>query len=458
MSSWQESRQGVFSRPCGDSERAYLKMVNLTQPFGREDLVIEYLVKFSTADTHDLQHRLKHAWRALRFAHPMIAVELRGDSLFYAVPDQATAIQWTNDTFHIHANEARPAGQVFGDFAAPALVELHYFPRSNELLLRASHWRTDGVGCSILLNHFFDVLGGPSTPEPTWGSEPARLQPALEDVLQLPTEHSSETAAWAQAWIGGFIAAAPSVGLPYDGDNSRVPGRPTRCVATLTAQSTAALVAAAKSQDLTVTAALHAAEILATYQLASPSAQDFKVMDMLVVNLRPHLPAPFNEAQYAGCVAAMPQLSGLDGYSSTTPFLEAAHRLQRKSRDEYDVKMHLASLRPICAGFEQMLSFTPPPDAPLPSHPTISSLGILEQYIKPVHGNVELEQVFSFGSAQMRQPVLCINSWRGRTSLDLIFNDAYYSKELMQGFIQRINGIVEAGLGIMLDFEKSNHS
>lgn len=298
---WIPGDDNTYSRPCGPMERAYAKMVHSTKRFGREDFVVEYVLKFTEAiaarNVKSMKQRLHNAWRALRFEHPMVAVELSEDeqTLQYRVPDQAALERWLAQTFIVHEREVRPAGKTFADLKPPHLMELHFFPNTMELLLRSSHWRIDGAGCSLLMDHFFDILGDPSSDAGKssleWGRETSRLPLAIEDALELPLDVPREAQQWGGEWMTDFISAAPSIGL--HSQPSDAPGRPSRELLELSKKDTAALVSGCKAVGITVTAALHAAVIIQTRNMTEPvSMRDHKVMDVLMSDLRMYMPEP----------------------------------------------------------------------------------------------------------------------------------------------------------------------
>ncbi|KAK6210083.1 hypothetical protein QIS74_11667 [Colletotrichum tabaci] len=85
-------------------------------------------------EAQDGQRGAEEAWKALRFEHPMIAVELGHDrqSLLYAstVNRESFLEEWPSETFIVDAGEQRPAGAVFPELRPPCLMELRFLPNT----------------------------------------------------------------------------------------------------------------------------------------------------------------------------------------------------------------------------------------------------------------------------------------------------------------------------------------
>ncbi|OHE95050.1 hypothetical protein CORC01_09707 [Colletotrichum orchidophilum] len=364
MTAWarRADGSGIYTRTCGPMEHAYVTMVHTTRSHGREDFVISYILQFRE-DAEPLGHqlllkqRLREAWKVLRFEHPMIAVELGhdGQSLLYAsTVDQNSSLEdWLAETFIVETDEQRPAGAVFSELRPPRLMELRFLPNTGELLLRSSHWRIDGAGCSLLMDRFFDIMATEEMGSLAWGEEISRLPPALEDALQLPSESSPEHQKWGSEWISDFGSASPSVGLPCRPNPERNPGSPGRELLVLSEEDTATLVSACKTAGITVTAALHAAVILQTREMAPAETRSNNFMDVLMCDLRSYLPEPYNTSAYAVIICSMPQL-GVFGSLAERDFLGTARIVMESSR-VYDMHMMLQSLRPASVAFKQML-------------------------------------------------------------------------------------------------------
>ncbi|WYZ36275.1 hypothetical protein EsH8_XII_000025 [Colletotrichum jinshuiense] len=416
MTAWarRAGGSGIYTRPCGPMEQAYVTMVHTTRRHGCEDFVISYILQFSEdADPpgHQLpvQQRLREAWKALRFEHPMIAVELGNDgqSLLYASPvDQESSLEeWLAETFVVEADEQRTAGVVFSELRPPRFMELWFLPNTGELLLRSSHWRIDGAGCSLLMHRFFDIMAAEETASLAWGEEISRLPPALEDALQLPSEASPEHQKWGREWISDFGAASPSVGLPCRPNPGGRPGNPGRELLVLSEEDTATLVSACKAAGITVTAALHAAVIIQTREMAPSEIRNNNFMDVLMCDLRSYLPEPYNTSAYAVIICSMPQL-GVFSSLAEQDLLGTAKTVMDSSRG-YDMHTMLQSLRPASAAFKQMLDM----------------------------GAASAE------TPSVVPPVGC-------TSLDMVYNDGYITPELAREFVAGVISVVSKGLGI----------
>ncbi|KFA72841.1 hypothetical protein S40288_09932 [Stachybotrys chartarum IBT 40288] len=456
MTTWTHLDNGTYSRPLGPMERAYVKMVHSTKRFGKEDFVINFVMKFTQevatppSSATPIEEKLRLAWSALRFEHPMIATELgeNEESLVYMVPRDTTALEsWLTNTLIVRHGERRLAGDIFADLGSPRLMELHFLPSSSELILRSSHWRIDGAGCSFLMDHFFELLAADrgTISHLTWGQETIRLPPVLEDALLLPEDVPEETKKWSREWIGDLISGAPSIGIPCQAGTA--PGRPSRELLTLDEEDTANLVARCKGLSLTVTAALHAAAIIQTRIMTPTAARNGGFTDVLMSDLRMYMPEPYNGRAYAAIISSMPQLTHFSSLGHLN-YLEIARTVMQRSK-EYDMPMLLRSLRAASAAFEKVLDAgATSPQIPSMVPPVTSSLGVLEKYLRPQQPGFTIDRVHSFSAIQSAQPTLCLNSWLGHTSLDLVYNDAYITPIMASEFVQGVWHIASVGLQI----------
>ena len=105
---WKETSAGQLRCRLGATEEFFFKFCVVDHDTGREhwsvaaDATIDIESKPSTSP-EDKTTLLKHAWKALRFEHPQLAVAIDSKTLekVYTVPTETGLDQWLNTTFQI---------------------------------------------------------------------------------------------------------------------------------------------------------------------------------------------------------------------------------------------------------------------------------------------------------------------------------------------------------------------
>ena len=140
-------------------------------------------------------------------------------------------------------------------------AKTHYFPHTSEIAFRSSHWRIDGIGTSQLFNPYLSLLAHPRTiifgdegiktsPSPSTKPPPSP-QPPAEKPNRKPQLYL----------VTNYANNLPSIGLTTSIVN--IPAASARCILTFSRERTAAIIAACKARDFTVTTAVHAAIVSA---------------------------------------------------------------------------------------------------------------------------------------------------------------------------------------------------
>lgn len=69
-----------------------------------------------------------------------------GANLAYIAPSSGEELQgYASQTF-IVMSDAECADELIPNIGPSALAKLYFVPRTNEIVLHSTHWRTDGIG------------------------------------------------------------------------------------------------------------------------------------------------------------------------------------------------------------------------------------------------------------------------------------------------------------------------
>jgi hypothetical protein len=429
--SWSELSPGRYQRPLGENEELIKLIGDRAHPIGREQWSVTATAtcKFPDSQETKWSETLREAWKLLRFEHPSIASTATDNSLEYVVPDSSNLAKWVDETFFVVEDTDISADDLIANMKPGPFVTLHFLPHLWEVVLHASHWRTDGYGAFQLVNALFGALvsiidHGP--PSLSWGKEPIRLVPSVETALNLPTVSQPEIFAAARQYLATTVHLEGTVGMPYLGDLMTRP-KGTRSVRLQLSQyTTKSLLSACEARRISLLAGVHAALAAVNFARTLVDSRKQHYTSTIRLSLRPYLPEPYNTPAVA---------SGLftGGYMfkvlSSQSWTEKANQYQA----EYErgaTKDFLLSRRQYAILALDGLRKTTQILNPTLSNIDISFVDGAEQLVSPVletkDGPLEILRI-GLGVETLSRQMLCfLWDFRGQVEFNLVFNEAYY--------------------------------
>ncbi|KAI6091690.1 hypothetical protein F4821DRAFT_189693 [Hypoxylon rubiginosum] len=481
----------AFSRPLGNME-AFFPL--LSESYGgsvdQEHWIIYLALKlrFPPSITDPASY-LKGAWQALRLQHPALGATLSSPS----TPNQGVRRRvsvvsydpeaWANVSFS--CQDEKDATALFSNLRPTATATCYWLAKSNEVVLRTSHWRIDGVGM-VKLGHQFltclaDVLRlGPDLALDVYMKRPPvnpPIGPTIEELARIgkPSNTGSEedpiVAAAADALISEFIRGVPSIGLPTRADpQDSPPGTSSRIATTLDAATTAKITATCRKWKLKVTSVIHAALVRATAQFPQHSlSKSFAAF--VPIDLRRSLtaavsPESRNDSRvtglyFSGLPVCIDGVLGADG-KAPKDFETIARELDATySRDLMNFwksdESRMVSFLDISESFLQRstaLLTTPLPEGLPPAQtPDLSSLGKMDAVVQTsyaVGDDAEVEVVNCWLGTEVLNRSLQFHvwSWKGEMTLAACFNDSFYEKLFVVEILGKVIEELLAGCGI----------
>ena len=450
MTSWKETAPGHFERPFDSIEMFFVALARETAPINREHYSLNIAARFQAPfSAEDAVRRFKNAWITMRYDHPEIASMLQGDTKVYEIPDAAGLDAWLRETFVVAADDAT-VEELVASFQPRSLAMIHFLLHSREVLIHTSHWRMDGIGGINFLNNFFAAAAKPRPIK--FGDEGRNLSPCRDEAASFITAGIGHDECQIDQASTDLLATLtdnmPSLGLATDSPQAVMPQGTRRLEHRLNTITTSRVVSACKAMNITVTVAVHSAMIQATQQLASAETAGRKYASWGLFSLRPDLPYPFSEtAAHATSVNVM----GLPLVVCPSTFRENIVQLREFYKQPLPTSAH-STLAPIMIPYSnkivQMVSQPPQPDTPPPSEPVLSSLGVVDAYLDGVHGEVEIRGFFLGGEIDTRQIMCHLWTWRGEMVLSACYNEAFYERRSVRGYLARTFAILLMELGI----------
>ncbi|KPM38709.1 hypothetical protein AK830_g7852 [Neonectria ditissima] len=239
----------------------------------------------SGLDAQDLQSRVAQAFIHARWVHPMVACQVvDSKQLSYKVEEAADVGKWASRTVQTVRSEGgwielhdRLSREVVlpsqdGDCAFLYLIlspEQSDKPQITQfqLLLHVHHGLADGAGLRSMMNEVLIGLTGPSLgSEYSWGEEVERLSPAALDVAVI-----------SDAVIKSLAEMPKEIPLPPLAKPAPQGSRPGTAVVTHTFKGAGFLdgvLAAARANDVKLTAIVQAALVLALYDEVKPTTEE----------------------------------------------------------------------------------------------------------------------------------------------------------------------------------------
>lgn len=450
--SWVEVSQGEWRRGLGGLEKTYRFISQMFNHTGKEHWGLYAVCTVEPRVGWDMVAGLQEGWKSLRHEFPGLAVKPDGYEAVYSAATPEAVEDWVRETFIIERDIN--ADDIIAEYPLRDLPALYIFPKKSEVMLLTSHWRVDAIGCCMLLKRLLSLATGQGNQRAQGidiGEEIKRLSPPMEDAAGSPHDTTAEINATTKQVTSNFAQKARnSIGIAYNGTNVTPPGPAASQSVVLSPQSTDRLVKACRQREISVSAAVYAALGSCIMDLRSEKG-DSEYSTILAVNMRPFLPPPYDGVDQA-CQTYV---------SSITPTMYRGENFQKNTesltayfRTWHTPEFNMA-LRQIYARASSALINMPPPAGP-PSNPphgiTLSSLGVIDKYMTPSRDDGIQVASFRFGVSMLtRQMILYVWTFRGRLSLSINYNVAYYDDLVVRRVLDCLRVTLQSELGVVLD-------
>jgi hypothetical protein len=435
---WSKVREGRYERAVGENETFIKILGDAALPLNREHWAINIIAAITPTGSlaqENLSSLLRDAWKALRFKHPTIAAYIVDQTNYvYDVPDAAALEKWASETFHVV--EDKTADELVASITVGPYATMYYLPKTNEVLGHSQHWRTDGVGGLLLMDDFL-ALAASSPASLPWGEEVARLAPSIEEAAGISTSPSEADKELGAKCVGSFGHAVGAIGISSPSPQDTVPGGTRIARLHLSEQETQAIVQACKARGISVTAAVHASVAAANYALAVPEDQEKHYTSTIRYSFRPFLPEPYSGREYASVIFTTGWMIPVSASSSWEERARLYHDEYRKGLSKEYISAHREYAIGLCNLLRSL-----PAGAPSPTDVDISSLGVAERLIGREKGTeargIRIDRVSGGLEMMSRQCVCHVWTFRDRLCLNLVYNEAFYEKAVMDGFVGRV--------------------
>lgn len=443
---WKETSPGTYSRRLGFCESYLVRVSELSQPHDEKCIYASVSYQFhETPSAAGIEEAGRQAWKAMRYRHPSIActVNWKEKVFEYCSPVSDTEVEsWLSSTFIVTELDTQ---SIIRQAKNRPLATLYLNPKSQSLLLQTSHWRFDGRGVLIFFDAFLKSFTNPSPQSITFGDEHIRLSLPFDSVAYFPDPSPEDAAAEIDTVIDGFLAAQPSLGLE---PRANVEGQWLGSDAvrmSFSQDETVALVKSIKKANVTVTQAVQAATYMAISALSSNNDQNHegsaKIASMTIVDFRPWCGEHATQTPASCYFGAIMTIIEPGEFDSVT----------RQLGELWKKWVRTDLLRNGIAQFRDR--FLPITSQPMPfvlSTPFVTSMGILDNYLKKEYGHGDKKLTvtdYCISDERVgRELVVFLWTFNDKLEINLAYNYGYLDREFVEKFGKTLKKELYQGL------------
>ena len=469
--SWTKTGPNTYRQPHGFQEVLYQA---IAVPPGSPGLFLvgsSVTFRYAPAGSEkqlsavEVASLLRNAWLQIRQEYPTLAAENTPDGKVYHSPSSRAELEsWLDSTFIVVPNKTWP--DIWKNLVKTKHMTLYFFPEARQLFVQGEHHLVDGRGGLNFWDRFFRALASPAPDAvltQTTGAEVALLPPRSDDLLDMAERspgrgqhHAIELLAPLSAVDAPIFLPMPSPVPPHSIENA---------TAELKADmpTSNAIKAACKAHKVSVTAAWHAAVVLATQSIQArstaatavtgPSSKPGKEFICFGnFDLRRYFPDPATVLP----AAAVPNAYVINNHHCILPYVVAPEgKTFAGIARELDLfyQRDLSAADPdLWSALGPMIRMMVPEYVSAPeqagSTPALSSLGVADWFIGGDYGPWKVDDLW-FGNTVTGPWLECFMwTWKGRVCLNSCFNPAYYTARDVREFHEAVLGAMLKGLGV----------
>ncbi|KAI3333403.1 hypothetical protein F4824DRAFT_513313 [Ustulina deusta] len=490
----QLADSSIVSRPMGTLENFFQRLAEAGASANREHAAFFTVlqVRFPSQVVKPEDH-IARAWEVVGRRFPALRSEISppedGDSQKRSrITIRPFDKHDFQSTFSVHPD--CPNVDVL--FAAPSPVEstakCYWLPGPGQIVLRTSHWRTDGFGQVLLTDAFMSTLAdiiqrgvdAPLDEDDSSLTQQAPITPALEDLIRKYVKEPPSEAAEADILMDTYANGGKSIAIPTrPGSDGAVASTCSRAAIRMSAESSSELSHACRAQGVSVTSALNAAIIRATARYPQDAEADSYVI-FAPVDLR----APLIAAGAQECarpegvyVSGLPlRIAGVVKHLETTGesvpgksfggladelsafYSQDLLRYKRPGDDDAAKTVSLLQVaEPYLERMTELFAGFPAPGCPFPKTPVISSLGKMDGLIKREYpcddgdSDAKVRVTDFWVGIENATPMITFHpwSWGDELTLSAAWNETFYSREIAVDALEKI--MEELGEGLKME-------
>jgi hypothetical protein len=396
----------------------------------------------------------------MRQQYPTLAAENLPEGKTYTAPSSPADLEsWMATTFIVAPGKTWV--DLWKNMVKTRQMTLYLCPEERQLFLQGEHHILDGRGVLNFWDRFFKALAFPAPIHHlmlTDGSEISRLPARSDDLLDTSEKYSGRGADHAIEIIAPLVAMHSPICMPMSSPLPPCSPHNMALELKVDARTTEAITTACKAQRLSVTAAWHAAVVLATQTIQAKGAKGQNAGTQFAAfgnfDLRRYFPPSASSGHLS-------DIHALSNHHGVLPYVVSAngqtfHQIARDLGEFYQRDLPKADPE-VWSALGPMIRMMVPEftKAQLEeTTPALSSLGVVDNFIAAEYvdgdgrGKWGVADVW-FGDT-VTGPWLehFMWAWKGRLCLNSCYNPAYYSDSEVEEFNSTVVAKLLDGLGV----------
>ncbi|KAB8277467.1 hypothetical protein BDV30DRAFT_251632 [Aspergillus minisclerotigenes] len=501
---WSETKPGRWERDVDEAEQFYTSLAKVYEGTGRTFFAMTGFISVSVpaeggSSDHQTENRaveaLRKAWLRLRYDHPTIASRVEYDvhgkkckKIYETFTKTSSQEDWLKTTFQILSTGVSGLEWCNSDPPVPPLPTLFLIKEPSsvdgafraDVVLRAHHDIIDGMGTLMLFNNLFAHAAeiykwGASYTAPCFGGEWANLSPPLRVAAGIPNDLRPAQEDRLQNIIHSNESLRKDVeiaSLPFHRDRTQ-PGKHQRVAISLSVEQTRLLLDKCRDAGLSITHAYHTAIAVTVRGIQERRADERKIryINYTLINERGHCRNPYSTWAHPASVYHSVSGRSLAIDLNVASSLGTADVASITANDRADFMDIAQAVRDFYLGIRndkehiflvpsywKMSTIPYPTDGATPPVParndnpsvSISSMGVLDKVIRPIHGPFQLDNPWVTGEELGTGLGIFLGTWKDRLTLSAAYNDAWHDKNEAMAFLDRCNQTIFQALGVQL--------
>ncbi|KAF6823236.1 cytochrome p450 [Colletotrichum plurivorum] len=431
---WKPTASGRYVREQDTREKLVLRQVRGVAGHINYHMVFSVTLQYSMPCS-DAESRVRAAWISLRCAQPSIAAVAEDNCMTFAAIRPEDVDAWVSNTFFVHET-ADSALSLSSELQPAVEMQLHFLPRSKELMLCASHEHADGHGMIMLLDTICENIAFPSLP--VFENQAERLSPPLDIAARIGAASPriwDQTTKLMKEW--GARAARPLY-IKADRQGPSV-GTVSTSRLVLSDKNSSAILRWAKARGLSVNDAMNGAVVMATKRYGNTEGN---WLGGVMMDARNQIPTPYNARKHAATIFFVACPAFVENPQSV---VDAATQIQKQRVAFQQDPEALQILQPMLAMATSSNSKIESKIGTAASQSQVeySGLGNLSGFLEQAHGSIEIVDFWlTLGHCNNSIGVYCY-TFRRKLNFSCSYNSGFHSKRNVDSFIRILKTLLE---------------
>lgn len=431
--SWKETRPGRWERPQSCLEKINLISRNVDKALDGDNWAKNAVAKLEfDPRLGDPETALRIAWKQVRYNYPEVAAFPYNGIYMYRIGNPDQVALWVSATFVVERNTT--VDELLGHLPRNEQMMCYFLPDTSEVLIRSPHYRLDGRGAILCLNHFIESLAN-LDPVLVFGGCAKNLSDSIDQALNIPSEYTPKIEQAAAKRLAALHPRHPLLEMPAI-VTSKLPRATRRRLIKFSPTETRAILKGCEASSLNFTATLHAALITAVTKLV-PVNEVKSYMASFNCDLRFLIPKTsrtrFAPTSCTSVLTTEVEVSPTTDFRSYYKQLAPIYATGYGPYLESTACFHEKLAKSMYSGGKGS------GDADGQAQPRFGPLGIIdEQIIKEIAGVVRVKDFWLGGETLTKRKMVHTWLWEDQLVFSCCYNESFWQGDFVERFLNAI--------------------